>query len=64
MCQIVEEYAQKKADFQKALDIVEHVENAINNGGMTEQQACMLLGIKNKAYKDAKKLLSENEVLV
>jgi predicted transposase/invertase (TIGR01784 family) len=55
MCQIVEEYAQEKADFQKALDIVEHVENAASNGNMTEQQACKLLGIKVKAYKDAKK---------
>ena len=64
MCQIVQEYAQEKADFQKALDIVEHVENAANNGNMTEQQACRLLGIKIKAYKGAKKLLSANEVTV
>lgn len=64
MCQIVEEYAQEKADLQKALDIVEHVENAASNGNMTEQQACKLLGVKAKAYRDAKRLLSEKEVLV
>jgi predicted transposase/invertase (TIGR01784 family) len=64
MCQIVEEYAQDKADLQRALDIVEHVENLSNNGGMTEQQACKLLGIKVNAYEEAKQLLSANEVLV
>ncbi|WP_026653446.1 PD-(D/E)XK nuclease family transposase [Butyrivibrio proteoclasticus] len=64
MCQIVEEYAQGKADFQKALDVVEHVDNLANNGNMSIQQACKLLGIKIKAYKDAKKLLSSNELLV
>jgi hypothetical protein len=57
MCQIIEEYATERA----AQVTVEFVENAMNNGNMTAKEACHLLGISLKAYKDAKKLLSENE---
>ena len=64
MCQIVEDYAQEKADFQKALDTVKHIESLMANGNMSAQEACKLLSITYKAYKDAKKLLSESEVLV
>ncbi|MCR5670724.1 MAG: hypothetical protein K6G10_06930 [Butyrivibrio sp.] len=64
MCQIVEEYAKEKADFQKALAIVEDIENLMETGGMTEKQACKALKRTLKAYKNAKKLLSANEALV
>ena len=63
MCQIVEEYAQEKADLEKALVTVEHIDNAMKNGNMTLKEACQLLGISQKAYKDAKRLLSKDEVL-
>ena len=64
MCQIVEEYAQEKADFQKALAIVEDIENLMETSGMTEKQACKALKRSLKVYKDAKKLLSANKTLV
>lgn len=62
MCQIVEEYAKEKADFQKAIAIVEDIENLMETSGMTEKQACKALKRTLKAYKDAKKLLSANIV--
>ena len=64
MCQIVEDYAKEKADFQKALAIVEDIENLMETSGMTEKQACKALKRTLKAYRDAKKLLSANEILV
>lgn len=64
MCQIVEDYAQEKADFQRALDIVELIDNAMRNGEMSLKDTCKLVGVSQRAYKDAKKLLSENEMFV
>jgi hypothetical protein len=58
MCQIVEEYAQEKADFQKAQSTVTHVQSLMTNGKMDEKQACKLLGVKIREYKDAQKLLA------
>ena len=62
MCKIVEDYAQEKADFEKATVTVQYVENAMKNGNLTEQQACKLIGITRKSYKEAKRLLSANLV--
>ena len=64
MCQIVEEYAQEKADLQEAATTLKHVSNLMETCNMTEQQACKALKISQKAYKDAKRLLSKNEVLI
>ena len=60
MCQIIEEYAQEKA----AVITVEYVDNVMRNGNVPLKEACRLIGISQKAYKDAKKLLSDNEMLV
>lgn len=62
MCQVVEEYAQEKANYQKAFDTVEYVENLMNNGHMVADKACALLGISLDNYNAAKKLLSSKEV--
>ena len=64
MCQIVEEYAQEKADFQKAQAIVEDIENLMETTNMNEKQACKALKRTLKSYKDAKKLLSASESLM
>lgn len=60
MCQIIEEYV----DLQEARNTVQYIENIMNNGNMTVKDACHLMGISQKAYKDAKKLLSASEALV
>ncbi len=64
MCQIVEEYAQEKVEYQKAIDLVEFIENLMETSAMTEKQACKALKYTLKVYKDAKKLLSESKALV
>ena len=64
MCQIVEEYAQEKVDFQKARDIIEHIDTLMETCKMTLQQACGALKITEKNYEDAKKLLSGKETIV
>ncbi len=60
MCKIIEEYAAEKA----ARLTVEFVENIMRNGNMSLKDACQLVGVSQKSYKDAKKLLSDNEILV
>lgn len=64
MCQIVEDYAQEKVNLQKAVDLVESIENLMDTSNMTDKQACRALKKTLKAYKDAKKLLSASEMLV
>ncbi len=63
MCQIVEEYAQEQADFQKALDVVDHIEKIMAKQNKPVEYACVLLDISIKTYEDAKKLLSEKSVI-
>ena len=63
MCNVVEEYAQEKVNIQKAIDIVEHIGNALENG-FTELQACKIIGVSIETYEEAKKLVSENSETV
>jgi len=64
MCQIVEDYAQEKADYQRALDIVKHIDSIMTKGNMSIKDACRLMGVTQKSYKESKKLLSKREVLI
>ena len=65
MCKVMEEFAQeraeKRAEFQKAMDTVNHIDNATKNG-YTEQQACDIIGVSLEEYETAKKLVSEELV--
>ena len=58
MCEIIEEYVREIVALQKVQDIVDHVENAMKNANMTEQEACKIIGVTRKSYKEAKELIS------
>ncbi len=57
MSQIIDEYVREIVALQKAQGIVDHVENAMKNATMMEQEACKLIGVTRKSYEEAKELL-------
>lgn len=65
MDKVMEDFADKRAaeraEFQKALDTVNHIDNATKNG-YTEQQACNIIGVSIEEYEAAKKLVLEKAV--
>ena len=58
MCNIIEEYADERADEREAEMLVKHVDTLVQKLG-TIEEACEMLNITKKQYDDAKALLEK-----